>query len=271
MVKTIHIRDQIGTQIILPKVPERVISLVPSLTYTMYRLQLEDKLVGVTRFCKYPLHITKQKTIIGGTKDVKFDRIKQLKPDLILANKEENTKEIVDFIKTIAPVYVSDVFDINSNMKMLNDFGDIFNIQNSVIEIKNNINHNLTKLNSQGKLSAVYLIWKNPWMSIGGDTFISKMMQYAGFDNLFNYEKRYPEISINTLVELKPQILLLSSEPYPFKEKDRSELQKLLPDTCILLVKGEPFTWFGTYIETAVDYFKIVQKEIKQCIQNKKN
>ena len=265
--------DQLGQSILLNKHPEKIISLVPSITYMLFALGLDNEVTGITRFCKLPVHWKKQKTIIGGTKDIKFDRIAGLKPDIIFANKEENTKEIVSELQKIAPVYVSDVKDLNDNYRLITDLGKIFNRKDQAQKLNQDIlaAQSAYKHFYKPLKKVAYLIWKAPWMTVGGDTFINHMLQLAGFDNIFADKFRYPEVDMQQLQALEPEVILLSSEPYPFKEKEQKYLKTLFPKTCILLVEGEPFTWFGAYPLQAFSYFKFLQKQIDICIQEKKN
>ncbi len=269
----LQITDQLGRQISLTKVPEKIISLVPSITFLLFKLDLEQSIKGITRFCKLPPHFKKHKVNIGGTKEVKFDRIAGLKPDLILANKEENTKEIVSELQKIAPVYVSDVADLIQNERLIVDLGMIFNRQQAAQKLIQTIQSGKSERYYAGGslLKAAYIIWKNPWMTVGGDTFINEMMQLAGFQNVFADKKRYPKFELNALHDLKPDVILLCSEPFPFKENEKSVLQKQFPDTCILLVSAEPFTWFGAYPAEAFSYFNSLQKQIDACIPKMKN
>lgn len=269
----IQLTDQLGHVISLPDVPTKIVSLVPSITYLLYILSLENEIAGITRFCKLPPHLKKQKLIVGGTKNVKFDKIATLQPDIILTNKEENTKEIVYKLRKIAPVYVSDISNLNDNDKFISDLGIIFNRHKKAQRLIDDIKVAKSSRYYANKpyKRAAYLIWKKPWMTVGADTFINYMMQLAGFENVFANYKRYPQIDLKDLQKLKPEVILLSSEPYPFKEKEQSFLQEFFPDTCIMLVQGEPFTWFGAYPVHAFPYFNRLQKEIDVCIQKKKN
>lgn len=270
----LEIEDQLGHTIVLPQTPQRVVSLVPSITYTLYKLGLDQQVAGITRFCKWPAHWKKQKRVVGGTKDFKPERIAALQPDLILANKEENTKDLVLALQSLAPVYVSDVVDMATNNQFIADLGRIFNRIPSAEKLNDEITiqHQMLQAGLGARpLKAAYMIWKNPWMSIGGDTFINYMMAQAGLDNVFNSQKRYPTLSLDMLKTINPEVILLSSEPYPFKEQDKSYLQEIFPDTCILLVQGEAFTWFGAYPAQAFSYIFQLLKQLNQCIQNKKN
>ncbi len=256
-------KDQLNRQILIKDSPQRIISLVPSITYTLSDFQLNDNVVGITRFCKFLPYFKKEKTIIGGTKDIKIDRIKSLKPNIILANKEENTKEIVEQLEKFAPVFVSDIKNFEDNLVFLEKIGKIFGKE---ILAKYFINElyslqNLLYSHKKNKKS-VYLIWKNPWMTIGGDTYINEMMKLSGFDNLYKDKKRYPVTDIEEMKKLNPEVILLSSEPFPFKVKHQKELQEIFPNTEVKLVEGEAFTWFGTYPLKGLKYLSELNKKI---------
>ncbi len=109
------------------------------------------------------------------------------------------------------------------------------------------------------ELRTIYLIWQNPYMTVAGDTFIHAMMEAAGFDNLFKDRTRYPELSIADMQRLNCQLLLLSSEPFPFSQKHLDLLQPLLPQTRILLVDGEMFSWYGSHLLKAPRYFQYLR------------
>ena len=269
----LYLTDQLGRSISLNKYPEKIISLVPSITYLLFALGLDNEVAGITRFCKLPAHWKKQKTKIGGTKDIKFDRIAGLKPDIILANKEENTKEIVSELQKTAPVYVSDIQNLEDNYRLITDMGKIFNREDTAQKLKQEIQAASTNYRQLGKSpkKTAYFIWKAPWMTVGGDTFINHMLQIAGFDNIFADKLRYPEVDLQQLQTLAPEIILLSSEPYPFKAKEQKYIETLFSKACVLLVEGEPFTWFGAYSLQAFAYFQSLQKQIDLCIQEKKN
>ena len=269
----INLKDQLGQPILFNKPPEKIISLVPSMTYLLFALGLDNEVAGITRFCKLPKDWKTQKTIIGGTKDIKFDRIAGMKPDFILANKEENTKEIVSELQKIAPVYVSDIQNLEDNYRLITDLGKIFNRVDAAQKLNRDIQAAQSAYNHFNKplKKAAYFIWKAPWMTVGGDTFINHMLQSAGFDNVFADKMRYPEVDLQQLQALTPEIILLSSEPYPFKAKEQKQLQSLFPKACVLLVEGEPFTWFGAYPLQAFSYFEFLQKQIDICTQEKKN
>lgn len=292
----LSIADQTGNIITLYQVPKRIISLVPSQTELLFDLGLDEEVTGITKFCVHPNKWFKTKTRIGGTKTVNIQKVVDLKPDLIIANKEENVKEQIEALQKIAPVYVSDISTLEDALQMITDVGRlvgkdekakglVLEIQARFDELKT-INTQYSKINAQtdavnlstnqpDQLSqptqaiqptqpkTAYLIWKDPYMAAGGDTFINNMMKRCGFENIFENVNRYPQIEICQLSSVNCQLttvnchlLLLSSEPYPFKQKHIFELQQQLPNTKIILADGEMFSWYGSRLLQAPEYFK---------------
>lgn len=255
------IKDQIDRNIPIEAVPKRIVSLVPSQTELLCDLGLEDSLVGITKFCVHPTKIRKSKIILGGTKTVHLDRIKTLKPDIVLCNKEENTREIVEQCEKICTVHVSDVFTLKDSFDLINQYGAIFNIKVNAKSLINRIQmeHQQFELFMRNKstLKVVYFIWRDPWMVASANTFINEMLQINKFDNVFGYLERYPEIDLKSDKNLKDvDLIMLSSEPFPFKEKHKKELQNYFPKARIVLVDGEMFSWYGSRLEKAFNYFK---------------
>jgi ABC-type Fe3+-hydroxamate transport system substrate-binding protein len=249
-----HFTDHLSRAVFLPKPPERIISLVPSQTELLVDLGLEEKIVGVTKFCVHPSHLRKSKTIVGGTKKYRFEVIESLNPDLIFWNKEENEQAGIEFLAEKYPVWMSDIFDLNDSLRMISDLGEITGTQSKASEIISKIESSFAE-SIPFKGTCVYLIWENPKMAAGKNTFINTMLSVAGFENLIQAE-RYPELSEENLIELSPDYLLLSSEPFPFKEKHLDAFRKLLPNSKVLLVDGELFSWYGSRLLVAPDYFK---------------
>ena len=136
-------KDQLHREIHLETTPKRIISLVPSQTELLYDLGLEDSIVGITKFCVHPYHLKSTKTIVGGTKNIKLDKIVALQPDIILSNKEENTKEIVETLEKLVPVHVSDVKNIEESLEMIKQYGTIFKCTTEASKINAKIEFNL--------------------------------------------------------------------------------------------------------------------------------
>jgi len=260
----ITIVDQIGQKLQFTETPKRIISLVPSQTELLVDLGLLDNIVGITKFCVHPKDLRKQKMSVGGTKQIDLDKIKSLAPDIILCNKEENTKEIVAQVSEIAPVHVSDVATLDDATSLIIEYGKLFDkelaTQHIVSEIDKKLNYFKSNNFDQIKRKCLYLIWKKPYMTIGQDTFINYLLELNGFESTIKKD-RYPEV---TLEELKaPEYILLSSEPYPFKEKHIKEFQEHT-DVEILLVDGEYFSWYGSRLLGAFDYFNKLQLQLKK-------
>lgn len=254
-------KDQAGRDFLLNKIPNRIISVVPSQTELLYDMGLEKKIVGITKFCIHPSIIFKNKTRVGGTKKLNIEKIFSLNPDLIIANKEENTESDILLLSKKIPVWVSDIKNIDDACNMIMDIGKICDTENIARDIYMRIKNSVDKKKNTIKRSAVYLIWNNPIMAAGSDTFINEMMYIAGFNNLITL-KRYPEINIEYLQSLSPQYLLLSSEPFPFKEKHISYFSTFLPNTKIILVDGEMFSWYGSRILKSFSYFELLKNSI---------
>ncbi len=250
-------KDQLGNTVTLSAVPQRIISLVPSQTELLVDLGLEDSLVGITKFCEYPARLKKQKAVVGGTKQVNLEKVKALNPDLIICNKEENTKTMVLALEAIAPVWVSDIYTLNDSLNMIESLGSVLGVSSEAVAMSKAINTKYLdfKANTNPKgLKTGYLIWKDPYMVAGANTFINAIIQDIGLENAFTTStSRYPEVQIEDLKQL--DLILLSSEPYPFKTK---HLNQLATHTRakIMLVDGSYFSWYGSRLLKAFSYFK---------------
>jgi len=271
--------DPLGRTIILSQAPRRIISLVPSLTELLYSLDLDQEVIGITKFCVRPASWFREKTRIGGTKDLRPERIHSLQPDLILANKEENDRGQVEELALHYPVWVSDVKDLPGALEMIRSVGNLTARKEKAETLATEIARRFSELEtalrpppgtgsppspgngSSRSLRAAYFIWRNPWMIAGGDTFISNMLQYCGLTNAFRHLDRYPTIDPASLADSNVQCVLLSSEPYPFKEKHFREIRSILPAATILLVDGELFSWYGSRLLEAPAYFQRIFTE----------
>jgi ABC-type Fe3+-hydroxamate transport system substrate-binding protein len=252
--------DQLGNKIALTSSPQRIISLVPSQTELLHDLGLRDEVVGITKFCIHPNDWFRSKTRVGGTKTIDFDRIKQLQPDLIIGNKEENQKEQIEQLMQHYPVWMSDIYTLKDALDMIIRIGTLVNKQNEALLLKLQIEaafRELNTLESTKKISVAYFIWNEPWMVACRNTFIDNMLTMCGLTNSFQHvSERYAVINEQQLIENQPDVIFLSSEPYPFKEKHILELQQLLPQAQIEIVDGELFSWYGSRLLKSPEYFK---------------
>ncbi len=253
--------DQLNRKLDLNSTPVRIVSLVPSQTELLYDLGLSDEVVGITKFCIHPSVWFRTKVRVGGTKKINFEKIHALNPNLIIGNKEENDQSQIEELMTRYPVWMSDIKNLDDALNMIVEIGELVNRKNEAAQIKSRITEQFDVLQSNilnltSKISVVYLIWKDPLITIGRDTFIHDMLSRCGFKNVFSNQNRYPEIKREDLKALQPDLVLLSSEPYPFKEKHREEFQSLCPGSTVLLVDGELFSWYGSRLLKAPEYFR---------------
>ncbi|MBY0486870.1 MAG: helical backbone metal receptor [Flavobacteriaceae bacterium] len=257
-----QLKDQLATLHTFETTPIRIISLVPSQTELLYDLGLEESIVGITKFCVHPFHLKATKTIVGGTKKVNFDKIAALQPDIIIANKEENTKEIVEELAKICPVWVTDIITIEDNLQMISDFGQLFNKRTEAQKIIDKINFAYADfidfVKDKPSKKVAYFIWANPYMVAGNNTFINEMLKLNNFENIYqNREERYPEIIEQKMrIQGDPDIVFLSSEPFPFSDDHAFELGRYTHHATTIFVDGEMFSWYGSRLLKAFAYFK---------------
>lgn len=238
--------------------PQRIVSLVPSQTELLYDLGLNETVVGQTVFCIRPSWAHEQKTRVGGTKKPNIEKIRALKPDLIIGNKEENTREHIELLAAEFPVWLSDIRDLNGALDMIRRVGKLVNRKREGDLMAANIQRKFEELaiKATPKLAA-YFIWYKPWMVAGNNTFIQDMMSRCGLKNVFGEEtSRYPEVDEDLLMRRNPEVMLLSSEPYPFKQKHLDELAIKFPQAHIELVDGELFSWYGSRLLKTADYLQ---------------
>ncbi|GAB4128743.1 MAG: helical backbone metal receptor [Raineya sp.] len=255
---------QIDKKIDTPAKPKRIISLVPSQTELLFELGLEKEIVGITKFCIHPKEKVKHIAKIGGTKNFHFDKIDALRPDLIIGNKEENYQEGIEKLAQTYPVWISDIYTLPDALSMIETLGKITQknteAQNLIIQIQRKFQA-LYKVAL--KTSVAYLIWRKPYMVAARNTFIDAMLSEMGLENVFSDKERYPETSLAELAQRMPDLIFLSSEPYPFKEKHIAEIQANCPNSKVILVDGEMFSWYGSRLLKSSQYFQ----ELLQFLQ----
>jgi iron complex transport system substrate-binding protein len=265
--------DQIGNTHAFEIAPTRIVSLVPSLTELLYDLGLENNIVGVTKFCIHPYHFKATKPIVGGTKKVHFDKIMALKPDIIIANKEENTLEIVEQLSAICAVWVTDIVTIEDSLQMIADFGRLFNRRTESQKWVDKIQFALSDfkqfVSTIPEQKVAYFIWKNPYMAAGENNFINEMLKLNRFKNIYEGNLRtpgrYPEVIIQKLrIQGDPDIVFLSSEPYPFKDEDAFEIGRFTHHAKVVFVDGEMFSWYGSRLVKAFAYFKSLHQRLAE-------
>jgi ABC-type Fe3+-hydroxamate transport system substrate-binding protein len=249
--------DQMHRTVQVPLQPQRIISLVPSQTELLYDLGLGERVVGITKFCVHPENWFNSKHRVGGTKKVDFDKVRALKPDLIIGNKEENERKDIEALEKEFPVWMSDVRDLPGALDMIQRVGELTGTTPKASAIAHGIEQAFTELRPlEEPLTVAYLIWQEPFMVAGHGTFVNDMLKRCGLHNVFDEgDARYPEVSDQALAEADPDIILLSSEPFPFKEKHIADINMICPGTPVRLVDGELFSWYGSRLLKAPAYF----------------
>jgi len=241
------IKDQLGNEIKLRQKPKRVISLVPSQSEYLWDMGLREELVGITKFCVHPDQMFQTVERVGGTKTLDLEKIRSLKPDLIIGNLEENEKSEIEILQKEFNVWMSDIYCLGDALDMMRDLASIFNCAEKGDQMIEKIQLSFTRIKNifSGK-SVAYFIWNKPYMCAAHKTFINDLLNHIGLKNVFGDLKRYPEITIEQIKDAKPDFCFLSSEPFPFKEKHVSALQVIIPHSEVQIVDGEMFSWYGS-------------------------
>lgn len=256
--------DQMGRKVDAPVHPQRIISLVPSQTELLFDLGLGDRVVGITKFCVHPEAWFRTKPRVGGTKNVDLEMVRALKPDLIIGNKEENERADIDALAAEFPVWMSDVRHLESALDMIHRIGMITGTVDQAGEITNPIRRSFRTLAPLVPTrTAAYFIWQDPLMVVGGDTYIADMMRRCGLVNAFeDRTERYAAIMPHALAAADPDVILLSSEPYPFTAKHIPDFNMIRPGTPVRLVDGEYFSWYGSRSLQAPDHFRTLMRTL---------
>lgn len=255
--------DQMGREVRLSKIPRRIISIVPSQTELLCDLGLNDLIVGITKFCIHPDASYRSNTRVGGTKKLNHKLIKELEPDLIIGNKEENNKADIQELEKQFPVWMSDICNLQDVYDMIASIGQLMGVDSKSQTIIQQIKHNFDAIGpTQKRWTTLYFIWQKPYMVAANDTFINNIMNIAGFDNAVGHLKRYPTFSENELKQINPELVLLSSEPFPFGEKHLKNFRQIFKDIPVLVVDGELFSWYGTRLLKTSQYLQKLRSKL---------
>ena len=246
--------DQTGYKITSDRHPQRIVSLVPSQTELLYSLGIKP--IAQTIFCVHPTQYFKESNKIGGTKKLNLAKIKRLKPDLIIGNKEENHQAEIETLRSEFRVWLSEIYTLSDANTMILQIGELVNKKEEAESLVSAIQRDFSKINIAKKTQRVlYLIWRKPYMAAGRSTFINAILKSQGLENCISeVDSRYPELSTDQIKEYNPDTILLSSEPYPFKDKHITELQSMLPQASIELVDGELYSWYGPRLLKTASY-----------------
>lgn len=244
-------------------IPKRIISLVPSISELIWDLGLQQELVGITKFCIHPDEMFRSVERIGGTKTLDLEKIKSLQPDLIIGNKEENVKEQIEVLENDFNLILTDVNTVEEGLEMIHAIGLATAREEKSLHIISDIKLEFSNLVSiQTKPRVIYFIWKSPYMVAGRNTFIHSMLEAAGFENCIS-NSRYPEVTLEDCKKLNPDHILLSTEPFPFKEDNLNEF-KDAGFSSAHLVDGELFSWYGSRMKHSAAYFTKLNHQLQQ-------
>ncbi len=259
--------DQLNREVTLNYPPKRIVSIVPSQTELLFDLGLDDEVIGITKFCIHPIEKFASRTKVGGTKKLRIDQIRQLQPDLIIGNKEENTQQEIELLMEEFPVWMSDISNLDEAMQTITQIGELVNREPEAAYLNHLIQAGFTDLQTLALQKNInqrvaYLIWKDPYLFAGQATFIDDILRRIGLQNVIT-KSRYPEITLQELEAANCQLVFLSSEPYPFKEKHIEEIKTAMPKAQVMLVDGEMFSWYGSRLVKAINYLFHLQDELK--------
>ncbi|MFT6883540.1 MAG: ABC-type Fe3+-hydroxamate transport system substrate-binding protein [Marinoscillum sp.] len=239
-------QDQVGEDVELNFPPKRIISLVPSITE--YLIDIGAPVIGRTKFCVHPAEEVKEIQVIGGTKNFRLEAIDHLQPDLIIGNKEENYQEGIQALKSKYPVWISDIYTIHDALVMMKELALIVDKEANAKSIIQTVENRWQLIHaSQTSKRVLYLIWRDPWMVAGKQTYIDSMLNHVGYTNAC-VQERYPAMEDLDISNSDVDVIMLSSEPYPFRQKHIQELKELCPYASIQLANGEFYSWYGTRV-----------------------
>ena len=259
--------DQTGNIHHFARTPRRIISLVPSQTELLFDLGLDEEIIGITDFCIHPKEKCDLKTRIGGPKSVDFPLIDQLRPDVIIANKEENAREEIEKLAKRYTVWISDIYTLEDALDMIKGIGEFVGRIREAGDIISRIAANMGHFDDLS-IRAAYFIWQKPYMVAGKDTFINEMLKQCGLTNVFESLSRYPAVTEQQIKEARPDVILLCTEPYIFEEEHAREFKERFSFAEILIVDGEIFSWYGSRLQYAGNYFKYLRERISNLIPN---
>ena len=258
--------DQKENQLILPSYPQRIISLVPSLTELLFDLGLDNEVIGVTDYCTLPAEKVRHRTRIGSPKQFNFMIIDNLKPDLLIGNKEENYPSGIARLQEKYPVWLSDITSLEDMLQAIIGIGRITNCDENADRINQEVCESLNNLPIFKELKSAYLIWNDPLMVAGGKTFINEMMKKSGFRNIFTEKPRYPVIDLAELA--RADVILLSSEPFPFSQTDVLSFKQIFIQAKVEIVDAMMFSWYGSHILQSAKYFLKLRDQIDNQTTN---
>lgn len=259
--------DALGTRHTAAAGPARIVSLVPSVTELLCDLGLGGQLVGRTGFCVHPKDQLRHVAKVGGTKDVNLEAIRDLQPTHVVLNVDENRRETADALAGFVPhLVVTHPQGPADNFALYRLLGGIFNCEERSAQLSAELRGRLDELQNHPawpERKVLYLIWRDPWMTVSTDTYIARMLRLVNWRTVPGHsDTRYPEVELGELAE-NPDLVLLSSEPYPFRDRHAPEIRAELGDaTPVHLIEGDMVSWYGSRAVAGVAYLEDFARQI---------
>ena len=244
--------------------PRRIVSLVPSITETLFEIGCGERVVGVTDYCVHPAQGVTRCARVGGTKNPSLARIRELAPDFVIANREENRRATVEALERDGlRVFVTYTRTVHGALQEISTLGRISGCSRPAQVIVERVESAWAIARArvhEPRPAVAALVWKGPYMAVGSDTFADALLAECGARNPFaDTPGRYPRIAEADLERAAPDVILLPTEPYAFPESDRAELLALdcpaASSGRIHVVEGELLTWYGPRMARALDLF----------------
>ena len=247
----------------------RIISLVPSVTETLFELGLDEEIVAVTRFCKLPAHKVKAKPRVGGTKSPSLQKILELKPDMVIMDRDENRKQDAEFLQQ-QDVNIFAVLPktLEDSIRLIEAMGELFHVEERALQICSQIKQYLEETPPVPRCRALILIWQNPYMSVNSDTYVNAICRHFGLDNIFGgAAERYPRLTEPEIEGADPDVVLFPDEPFPFRTRHVEQFRMRFPHLAavrnnkLLLFDGTYVTWHGYGTLRALHEFPVLLKQ----------
>jgi ABC-type Fe3+-hydroxamate transport system substrate-binding protein len=263
-------RDAAGTVHERAADSARIVSLVPSITELICDLGLSAQLVGRTGFCVHPRETLKPIAKVGGTKDVNLGKVRALAPTHVVLNIDENEKPTAEALAQFVPhLIVTHPLGPLDNPPLYRLIGGIFGREQAAEALCAQFQQAYAALESAARAwprqRVLYLIWKDPWMAVARDTYISRTLALAGWDTLpANATARYPQVKLDAALLQHAELVLLPSEPYRFRERDLGELRALpaMRGKMVALIDGEASSWYGSRAIAGLDYLRGLREQL---------
>jgi len=237
----------------------RIVSLVPSLTEALFALGLGARVVGVTDWCVHPAQRVAALPKVGGTKTPSVAKILALRPELVVANREENPRRAVEQLRAAGvAVWVTYPRSVRDGVTLLRELSGLGASAAAIDSVVVPCERALEQSVPEARVRVFCPIWKKPWMAVGGDTYASDLLHACGGHNVFaeRGDRRYPIVETSDIIAAAPDVVLLPDEPYEFGPRDVAELARLdIPAAVsgrIHPIDGTLVSWYGPRIAHAV-------------------